>query len=326
MTQLPFEKEKRKIIVKKTSKPSKFGVKPEDRPIEDFIELGIINVNKPKGPTSHQVAAYVKDIFKLAKTGHSGTLDPNVTGCLAIALGRGTRIVQLLLPSGKEYVCIMHIHKEVDEKKIKEVMHSFVGKIKQLPPIKSAVKRQLRERKIYYIDIMEIDKQDILFRVGCQAGTYIRKLCHDMGKKLKVGAHMAELIRTKVGPFSDKEQYTMQEVSDAFWYYKNEKNEKYLRKMIKPIESAVAMHPKIWVVDSAIESMCHGADLKIPGIAKLNDQIEIDQTVAIISPKEELVAVGKAAMSHKQIAEKDKGLAVKVDKVFMLPGTYPRMG
>jgi len=136
---------------------------------------------------------------------------------------------------------------------------------------------------------------------------------------------MAELIRTKVGPFTDKEMWTLQEVKDAFWYYKNEKNEKFLRKIILPIESGVNHIPKIWVLDSSIESICHGADLKMPGIAKFNDPVEQDQMVAIMSLKEELVAVGKSHVNNKQLKEKEKGIAVSVQKVFMLPGVYPRI-
>jgi len=178
MGNLPFEKIERKILTKKKVETSpKFGAYPDRRPAEELINYGIVNIDKPKGPTSHQVSAYVQQILKIGKSGHSGTLDPKVTGVLAIALGRATRVSQYLLKAGKEYVAIMHLHKEVKEDKIKKVCKEFVGKIKQLPPIKSAIKRQVRERKIYYLEILEIKEKDVLFRVGCQAGTYIRKLC-----------------------------------------------------------------------------------------------------------------------------------------------------
>tara|TARA_Y100000310_G_scaffold109178_1_gene107608 strand:- start:4066 stop:5049 length:984 start_codon:yes stop_codon:yes gene_type:complete len=326
MTQLPFEKIERTILEKRKAKTdSKFGGIPEERPLETLIDLGVICINKPKGPTSHQVSAYLQKILKIKKAGHGGTLDPKVTGVLPTALGRATKIVQTLLPAGKEYVCIMHLHKEVDKENIKKVMKSFVGKIRQLPPIKSAIKRQWRDRRIYYVDIQEIDGQDVLFTVGCEAGTYIRKLCHDMGRKLKVGGHMAELIRTKAGPFNDKEMYTLQEVADAYHYAKEDKNEIYIRKIVKPVEFAVSHLPKIWVMDSAISSICHGADLKVPGISKLHDQIERDQLCAVFSLKDELVAIGRAPMSSVELIKEEKGIAVKVNKVFMATGTYPRM-
>ena len=157
---------KKQIFVKKEAE-AVFGKNPKERTAEELIEYGIVNINKPKGPTSHQTSDYVKKILRIEKAGHSGTLDPAVTGVQPIALGRATRITQFLLTAPKEYVCLMHLHKEVEEEKLREVIKQFVGKIQQLPPIKSAVKRQLRTRKIYEFEILEIKKQDVLFRVKC---------------------------------------------------------------------------------------------------------------------------------------------------------------
>jgi H/ACA ribonucleoprotein complex subunit 4 len=204
-------------------------------------------------------------------------------------------------------------------------MKSFVGKIMQKPPLRSSVKRQVRPRHVYYMDIIEIDRQDVLFRVGCEAGTYIRKLCHDIGQKLGVGAHMAELVRTKAGPFNDSKTSTLQDVSDALWYYQNEKNENFIRHVIQDIESATAHLPKIWVLDSTVDTLCHGADLKVPGISLLHSGIEPDQAVAIMTLKQELVALGTARMASAQMKSKERGVAAKTDKVFMLPGTYPKI-
>jgi len=323
---LPFEKIKRELFIKRKSKTdSKFGVKPDERPVEELIDLGIANINKPKGPTSHQVSAYVQRILKLKKSGHSGTLDPKVTGVLPVAFGRGTRVVQTLLTAGKEYVCLMHLHKEVPEGKLRSTIKEFVGKIKQLPPLRSAVKRQERIRKIYYIKILEIIDNDVLMVVGCQAGTYIRKLCHDIGKKLDVGAHMAELIRTKAGPFKVDTLITLQDLADAYWYWKNENNEKYIRFCIKPIEEAINHLPKMYVLDTSVDSICHGANLKVPGVSAVESEIQIDETVAILTLKGELVAIGTAKMLPKHVLKNDKGVVATTNKVFMLPGTYPKM-
>src|SRR3989344_1356775 len=175
---LPFEKIERKILIKKESETNQdYGKNPNERSVEELIKYGVININKPQGPTSHLVSDYVQRILKITKAGHSGSLDPNVTGCLPIALEDATRIVHYLLKSGKEYVCLMHLHADVTQSKIHKIMQSTIGKIKQLPPIKSAVKRQLREREIYYLEILEIDGKDVLFKIGCEAGTYIRKYC-----------------------------------------------------------------------------------------------------------------------------------------------------
>lgn len=324
--ELPFETINRKILVKKKADTSdKYGCNPNHRTVEQLLELGIINIDKPKGPTSHQVSAYVQKIIGAKKGGHSGTLDPKVTGVLPVAIGKGTRVVQALLVAGKEYVCLMHLHKEVEKKKIHEAINSFIGTITQLPPLKSAVKRQERQRNIYYINVLEIIDKDVLFIVGCQAGTYIRKLCHDLGKKLGTGAHMAELRRSKAGPFNESTLATLSDLTDSFWYYKNEGHDKYLRQVVQPVEHAVAHLPKLYVMDTTVDAICHGADLAMPGISKLDSNIEPDQNVAIMTLKGELIALGKAKISGKEIMKRSKGIAIKTKKVFMVPGTYPRV-
>lgn len=321
---LPFEKIKRSILVKKeASTDDKLGCRPSERKTEQIINYGIVNINKPQGPTSHQVSDYAKRILGIKKSGHSGTLDPNVHGCLPVALGRATRIAHALLNSGKEYVGIMHLHRDIDEKKLNEAIKSdFTGKIRQTPPLKSAVKRQERTREIYYFDILEKDEKDALFIVGCEAGTYIRKLIHDLGKKLKIGAHMLELRRTKAGPFTEETLFTLQDLTDAFYFYKSGNNDKFLRKIIQPVENAVAHLPKIWVFDTTIDTLCHGAYLNVPGISKLDDKIRKDERAAIMTLKDELVAIGIAKMSSEEIMKREKGLAAKTDSVFMEPGMY----
>lgn len=325
-TLLPFEKTKRTVLIKKYAETSdKFGKYPSKRTVDELIDFGIINIDKPEGPTSHQVSAYVQKILGIKKSGHSGTLDPKVTGCLPVAVGSATRIVQALLPSGKEYVCLMHLHKEVEEYQLRKIISSFVGKIKQLPPIKSAVKREWRFRKIYYIEVLDMQGKDVLFKVGCQAGTYIRKLVHDIGQSLGTGAHMAELRRTKAGPFNEDSLVTLQDLIDAHHYYKEEKNEKYIRHCIKNIEFGVSHLPKIWIFDTTVDSLCHGINLKVPGISKVETDIQVDEMVAIMSLKEELVAIGTSKMISNDIVKEERGVAVIIEKVFMQPSTYPRI-
>ena len=321
---LPFERIKRNILVKKDAKTDeRLGCWPEERKTEEIIDYGVVNIDKPQGPTSHQVAEYTKKILNVSKSGHSGTLDPPVHGVLPVALGRATRIMQALLVSGKEYVGIMHLHKDIEEKKLNEtITKHFLGKISQMPPLKSAVKRVQRTREIYYFDIIEKDGQDALFIVGCQAGTYIRKLIHDLGQRLKIGAHMQELRRTKAGPFNEETLFTLQDLADAFYFYKNEKNDKFLRKVIQPVENAVAHLPKVWVFDTTVSTLCHGAGLNIPGISKFNDRINKNDIVAIMTLKNELIALGIAELNSEEMMEKERGLAIKTDKVFMLPETY----
>ncbi len=320
---LPFERIEWKTLIRKEAETdAKYGCRPQDRKTEEIINYGIVNIDKPKGPTSHQVSDYVQKILNINKSGHSGTLDPATTGVLPVALGRGTRIVQALLAAGKEYVAIMHLHREAEEKTLREtIQKNFLGKIMQMPPIKSSVKRQLRPRTIYYFYILEIDGKDVLFKVGTEAGTYIRKLIHDIGQKLKTGAHMAELRRTKAGPFDESTLFTLHELQDAYYFWKQENNEKFIRKIIQPVENGVNHLPKIWVFDATVESLCHGTDLKVPGISKVNDSINENDAVAIMTLKDELVALGTAKMGSKEMLG-DKGLAVRTEKVFMQPGMY----
>lgn len=323
---LPFEQLKRDLLIKRHCETDPaYGSEPEKRPTEKLLDYGIVNLNKPKGPTSHMASDYVQKILTITKAGHGGSLDPAVTGVLPIALGRATRIVQALLPAGKEYVCIMRLHAPVPREKLDSVIKKFTGTITQLPPVKSAVVRKERERTIYYFEVLEIDGQDVLFRMGCQGGTYVRKVCHDMGRMLGCGAHMAELIRTKAGPFTDADMVSLQDLEDAVFYWKEEGNDKYLRHCIMPVETATAHLGKIWVQDSAVDSICHGASLNLPGVVKLNTEIKIGELVAVMTLKGELVALGDALMDSAQMYKDEKGTCVKIHKVFMQEGTYPKM-
>jgi H/ACA ribonucleoprotein complex subunit 4 len=306
----------KQLFVKKEAE-GEFGTTPQDRSTQKLCESGIVNIDKPKGPTSHQTSDYVKKIMNVPKAGHSGTLDPQVTGVQPIALGNSARITQFLLTAPKEYICLMHIHQEVDEEKVKEVLLDFIGKIRQKPPVKSAVKRVERTREIYELEILEIEKQDVLFRVLCQAGTYIRKLCHDFGQNLEVGAHMAQLRRTKAGPFTEKNNLvTLNDLQDAMHFYKEESNDKFLRYCVQPVENAVSHLAKCWIFDTTIQSVTHGRDIGIPGISKL-ENFKKGEIVAIMSLKGELVAIGEALMSGVEINTLNKGLAFTTKKVFL---------
>ncbi|MBN1377200.1 RNA-guided pseudouridylation complex pseudouridine synthase subunit Cbf5 [Candidatus Woesearchaeota archaeon] len=325
---LPFEKRKPGILTKKESvTSSKFGCYPEERSVEKLIHYGIVNLDKPSGPTSHQVSAYVQKILAIEKAGHSGTLDPRVTGVLPVALDKATRIVNSLLKAGKEYIALIQFHKPVTEKELDKINKHFTGIIKQMPPVKSAVKRRLRDRKIYYIELIDIseDNKYILVRIGCEAGTYIRKLAHDMGELLGKGAHMAQLRRTKAGPFNEETNLvTLQNLKDAYWYWKNKEDESHIRNTIMPVEYAVNHLPKIWVLDTAVNSITQGASLKIPGVSKIEDDIKKGDVIAILTLKRELVSIAEAKMNSNEIIRKNKGIVSKPIQVFMKPNIYPR--
>ncbi len=320
---LPFEEREYSVIMKQEAKSaSEYGCAPEKRSIEELLRYGVVNIDKPKGPTSHQVSDYVKKILHISKAGHSGTLDPGVTGVLPVAIEDATRIVQALLPAGKEYICVMHLHKDIEEDTLRKELQNWQGIIHQKPPIKSSVRRIVRERTIYYLDILEIKEKDVLFRIGCQAGTYIRKFCHDVGLKLG-GAHMAELRRTKAGPFAETTLCTLQDLTDALHYYQKGDDHK-IRQIIQPIESAVAHLPKVVVFDSTINSLTHGRNLALPGIAQYDSDIKEGDMIAVLSLKGELVCLGTSLLSATQMKQ-EKGVAVNVERVFMKTSTYPRI-
>lgn len=313
------------LIKSKSKTNPDYGCNPYERPIEEHISKGVINLDKPSGPSSHEVDSWVKRILHVNKTGHGGTLDPKVTGVLPIGIDAATRVSQLLLPAGKEYVCLMTMHKEMPEDQIYEIFDQFTGKIYQTPPVKSAVKRELRVRTIYYATIYEIKGKDVLFRVGCEAGTYIRTLCHDIGEALGCGAHMAELRHTRAGPFNERngDLVNLHDLTDAYHFWVEDGDESYLRNAIKPMEVAADHLPQIFIKDSAVEAICQGAKLAAGGISMLSKGIKRGDLVAIKSLKGELVASGIALASTEEIMNADSGLVVNTNKVFMQPGVYP---
>ena len=229
----------------------------------------------------------------------------------------------VLVNAGKEYVAVMSLHKPVDEDRIRKVIDGFKGDIVQLPPVRSAVKRVRRKRRIYYIDFLEKEGNNVLFRVGCEAGTYVRTLCVDIGKKLGCGAHLARLRRTKVGRFSEKELITLHDLNDAMVFWKENDEQDWLLHLIHPWEELLHPLPKIIIRDSAVDAICHGANLALPGVVEVDTEIKKDDMVAIMTLKGEGVAIGKALHTTEEIIEKDTGLCAEIDRVFMKKGTYP---
>jgi len=244
---------------------------------------------------------------------------------LPVVLEDATKVVQAFLHSGKEYVCLMLLHGEVSNEELERVLGEFTGEIYQKPPLRASVKRESRKRTVYYIDLLERDRNRVLFKAGCQAGTYIRKLCSDIGEVLGVGAHMQELRRIRSGPFTDSSGlHTLHELVDAHARLV-EGEESAIRAIVRPVEEALEYIPKIRVRDSAVDSVCHGASLAIPGIVDVEDPFPKDSVVAIFTLKGEAVALGRSTLSSESIIHQEKGIAANVVRVLMPRGTYPRM-
>lgn len=248
-----------------------------------------------------------------------------MTGVLPIALEESRKVVQALLLSGKEYVCLMKLHGEATEERVKKVLKEFEDTLYQRPPVRASVKRRLRTRKMYHIDFLEMDGRNVLFKVGCEAGTYVRKLCFDVGEVVGCGAHMQELRRTRAGSFAENSDIvTLHDVAYWFMEWQEQKDDEILRKFIQPMEKALALVPKIYIRDSAVDAICHGASLTAPGVLSIETGINSGLMIAVFTLKGEAVALAKAAVSTEEILEMEHGFVAETERVLMPRGTYPK--
>lgn len=342
--------------------PIPVGCAPLKRDLKAYISSGVINLDKPSNPSSHEVVAWVKRILRfvkrsknwsatiadsdrIEKTGHSGTLDPKVTGCLIVCLDRATRLVKSQQGAGKEYVCVIRLHDKLPggEAQLARALETLTGALFQRPPLISAVKRQLRIRTIHESKLYEFDNDRHLgvFWVSCEAGTYIRTLCVHLGLLLGVGAHMQELRRVRSGAMDEREgMVTLHDVLDAQWMHDNTRDESYLRKVIRPLESLLTTYKRIVVKDSAVNAVCYGAKLMIPGLLRygkctsiqmlaktdlaIESGIEVHEEVVLMTTKGEAIALGIAQMSTVELSSCDHGVVAKVKRCIMERDLYPR--
>jgi H/ACA ribonucleoprotein complex subunit 4 len=303
----------------------KHGYYPDKRPMKELLDYGLILLDKPPGPTSHEVVAWVRRTLEIQKAGHSGTLDPQVTGLLPIGLGEGTKALGVLLFGPKEYYTLARLHATVSNETLRSIVEEFTGEIYQRPPQRSAVKRDVRIRTIYEFDVMEEQGRLILMRILCQAGTYIRKIIYDIGEILGSGATMAELRRTKVSNFSEEQGLVkLHDLTDAYTIWKESGNEEKLRELVKPIEVALQTIKAVTIRDTAVDALCHGAQLAIPGVLKVPKELKKGDFVGVYTLKGEVVALAEAAMSAQEIMESSKGIAFNMKRIIMKPNTYPK--
>ncbi len=313
------------IVLDEEESDPEHGSVPSARPIKTLLEYGLIPLDKPRGPTSHEVVAWVRKLLGEEKAGHSGTLDPPVSGLLPIGLGNATKALSLLLLFPKEYWAVMRLHSAVPRKKLDGVVSEFSGEIFQRPPQRSSVKREVRSRTIHELEITEAHGNLYLLRCMCQSGTYMRKLVYDMGEVLAVGATMIELRRTKVGPLKEEDGFvTLHQLNDAIFKLRAG-DEAPLRNAVKPVERCIGSLRRLTVRDSAVDAICHGARLAVPGILSASEGIAKGETVVLMSGKGELVAIGKALMPASELQSVSKGLACTVERVVMNKGTYPML-
>ncbi|MEM0349420.1 MAG: RNA-guided pseudouridylation complex pseudouridine synthase subunit Cbf5 [Candidatus Caldarchaeum sp.] len=249
--------------------------------------------------------------------------NPAVSGVLPLLLNDATKVSHVFMHGGKEYVGLMELHGDASDEKLQEAFKIFTGDVYQVPPVRASVARRPRIRRVYYFDMLERDGRLVLFKIGCSGGTYVRKICHDLGLYLGVGAHMEELRRTRAGPLEEKNSVTLLQVYEAFEKYRETGDEEAVRKIVLPLENGLELLPKVYVLDTAVDAICHGADLMAAGVSMVDSDVAVDCEVAVMTLKNELVALGKAAMDAQSILEASEGMAVDVTRVIMHRSTYP---
>ena len=302
-----------------------FGVYCEKRSVEQLLNYGFILLDKPNGPTSHETVAWIKKILNIPKAGHSGTLDPMVSGILPIGLGEATKALIVLLLGPKEYHALGRLHTLPSNEKLQTVLKQFTGKIYQKPPQRSSVSRQTRVRSVYEIEVVEQKERLILMRILCEAGTYIRKIFYDIGEVLGPGATMIELRRTRVSQFTENSNLVkMHDLVDAYAMWKEKDDDSKLLRILMPIEYTLSEIKSVVIRDSAVDALCHGAQLAIPGILEISHGIVKGDLVGIYTQKGEIVALAEAILSESEIAENTKGFAFQLKRIIMAPNTYPK--
>lgn len=304
---------------------NKYGTYCYERTIEQLLNYGLIILDKPPGPTSHETVAWTKRILKIPKIGHSGTLDPQVSGILPLGLGEATKALGVLLLGPKEYYALGRFHSLPSKEKLANILDMFQGAIYQKPPQRSSVLRRTRIRTIYELDLLEQKERLVLLRVLCEAGTYIRKLFYDMGEILGPGASMIELRRTRVDQFNEESNLvTLHELANAYAIWEEKKDDSKLLKMIQPIEHALSEIKSVVIRDSTVDALCHGAQLAIPGILEISPALKKGDLVAIYTQKGEAVALAETMLDESDIMEQTKGYAFQTKRIIMAPNTYPK--
>lgn len=304
----------------------KYGHYPDHRPVDSLLYYGLVLVDKPAGPTSHEVVAWIKRILEIEKAGHSGTLDPGATGLLPVGLGEGTKALSVLLLGPKEYYALARFHAHVSPEKVRKVMQEFTGQIYQRPPQRSSVRRVTRIRTVYEFDYLENYDRLVLMHTLCQAGTYIRKIIYDVGEVLSSGATMVELRRTRVSNLSEQKDglVRLHDLADAYQRYKENKDDEKLRRIVLPIEYCLEGIRAITVRDTAVDALCHGAPLAVPGVLAVPKDLRLGELVGVYTLKGEIVGLAQAAMTKEAIEQNVSGIAFVMKRLIMRPGTYPK--
>ena len=305
------------------SKPSNHGTDPENLTIEQRLASGFILLDKPPGPTSHQIASWVRDLLGLERLGHGGTLDPFATGVLPLMAGKSMKLTKGILKTDKTYIAVLKFAQETNTESLNDVIDKLTGRIYNVPPEISAVKVQVRTRKIYSFELIEATSKQAIVKIACEAGTYIRTIARDMGLLLGYNVELKELRRENSGRFNLLDCVTLQEIADAVWLWKECDNSTALEKIIHPTEKLLLDKPYIIVKDSAASALCHGAPLLRPGLIEVSDKLSSGLEVAAFTSKNEVVGIVKMSKGFTEISNETSGEIGKPVMILMEQERYP---
>ena len=313
------------IILEKDAKTSPdHGTIPSERTIEQLLESCFILLDKSPGPSSHQVSAWARDMMGLEKLGHGGTLDPFASGLLPLLSGKAMRLTGKILTHDKSYLALFKFGKELERNEIVEKMEMLKGKVYNVPPEISAVRVQVRTRKISKFDILDFDGNSLLTHIECEAGTYVRTMARDLGLLLDTPVELKELRRPTSGEFSLSQSITMQQLADAYWLWQEKGEEDAMLRILHPIEDMLSDLPRVVVKDGAAAALSHGAPLLRPGVVSIDDDLNVGSEVLLVTMKGEAVAIAKMSQNSKVIPDMNQGEVAKPNCVLMKEDTYPR--
>ena len=312
------------ILDSEAKTDASIGKIPDMRSVEERLNSGFILLDKPAGPSSHQVASWARDMFGLERLGHGGTLDPFATGVLPLMAGKSMKLTKKILTHNKTYICVFRFASEPDAEALNEVIAKMTGRIFNVPPEISAVKIQVRSRRIFKFEQLDIKNSQMVARIECEAGTYIRTMARDMGLLLGMKVELKELRREKSGVFTLDDCVTLQELADAYWLWKECEQPEALLRIIHPVEKLLLDYPSAIVKDSAAAALAHGAPLLRPGIVSIDSNISEGRDIVINTMKGETVGLVKLIVSSDSVKEMESGEIARPSMVLLDQDLYPR--
>jgi H/ACA ribonucleoprotein complex subunit 4 len=312
------------IIDSEATTDSKYGCPPERRTVDELLTGGWVLLDKPAGPSSHQLAAWIRDMLGVEKLGHGGTLDPFATGGIVLLSGNATRLTGRILKGDKTYICIFKLPKGITDGVLEKAIASLTGRIHNVPPKESAVKVQVRQRTISTFDLIERDERIILTEIHCEAGTYVRTMSRDMGLLLGGDVELLELRRSKSGAFTENDAVSMHQLTDAIHLWKEHGQPAAMKKILLPVESLLSGIPIITLKDGAVAAVAHGAPLASVGVVGLNSDVQRGDEVLMVSLKGEAVALASMTVNGEDVANMKGGEVARPNLVLMATDVYPK--